>query len=41
MKNVWLDSEKPLLEKKNFENIQEKIDKLKVPASVGRMPKKI
>ena len=41
MKNVWLDSEKPLLEKKDLENIQEKMDKLKVPASVGRMPKKI
>lgn len=41
MKNVWLDSDKPLLEKKDLEKIQEKMDKLKVPASVGRMPKKI
>lgn len=41
MKNIWLDSEKPLLEKKNLLHIQEKLDKLKVPSSVGRMPKKI
>lgn len=38
MKNVWLDSEKPLLGKDPRENEQKK---LKVPASVGRMPKKI
>ena len=40
-KCMVIDSEKPLLEKKDLENIQEKMDKLKVPASVGRMPKKI
>ena len=41
MKNVWLDPEKSLLDKNNLQQIQEKMDKLKVPASVGRMPKKI
>jgi len=41
MKNVWLDPEKPLLDKNNLQQIQEKMDKLKVPARVGRMPKKI
>ena len=41
MKNVWLDPEKPLLDKNNLLQIQEKMDKLIVPVSVGRMPKKI
>ena len=41
MKNVWLDPEKPLLDKNTLQQIQEKMDKLKVPSSVGRMPKKI
>lgn len=41
MKNVWLDVEKPVLDKKDLEKVQDKMDKLKVPASVGRMPKKI
>ena len=40
-KNVWLDPEKPLLDKNNLLQIQRKMDELKVPASVGRMPKKI
>ena len=37
LKNVWLDPEKPLLDKNNLQQIQEKMDKLKVPASVGRI----
>lgn len=41
MKNVWLNSDKPLLEKKDLLQVQEKLDKVKVPASVGRLPKKI
>lgn len=41
MRNIWLDSDKPLLDKKDLLQVQEKLDKLKVPASVGRMPKKI
>ena len=41
MKNIWLDVEKPLLEKQDLLQVQEKLDKVKVPASVGRMPKKI
>lgn len=41
IKNIRLDSDKPLLEKKNLLHIQEKLDRLRVPANVGRMPKKI
>ena len=41
MKNIWLDEEKPVISKKDLTKIQEKIDKVKVPADVGRMPKKI
>lgn len=41
LKNIWLDSEKPLIEKKDLLHIQDKIDMVKVPASTGRMPKKI
>ena len=41
MKNVWLDVEKPVLDKKDLDKDQDKMDKLKVPAGVGRMPKKI
>ena len=41
MKNVWLNSDKPLLEEKDLLQLQEKLDKVKVSASVGRLPKKI
>lgn len=41
MKNVWLDLDKLLFEKKDLEKIQEKMDKFKVLVSVGRMLKKI
>jgi len=41
MKNVWLDTEAPLLNKNHLNAIQVKIDKVKAPSSVGRMPKKI
>ena len=41
MRNIWLDSDKPLLDKNDLLQVQEKLDKVKVPASVGRMPKKI
>ena len=41
MKNIWLDSDNPLLEKKNLLHMQEKLGKLKVPSDVGRMPRKI
>ena len=37
MKNVWLDPEKPLLDKNTLQQIQEKMDKLKVPACMGRI----
>ncbi|KAK2555733.1 hypothetical protein P5673_022297 [Acropora cervicornis] len=41
LKNIWLDSDKPLIEKKDLLHIQDKLDMVKVPASIGRMPKKI
>ena len=41
MKNIWLDSDNPLLEKKNLLHLREKLHKLKVPSDVGRMPRKI
>ena len=36
MKIIWLDSDNPLLEKKNLQHMQEKLDKLKVPSDVGK-----
>ena len=41
MRNIWLDSDKPLLEKNHLIQMQEKLDRVKVPATIGRMPKKI
>ena len=41
MKNIWLDSGKPLLNKNDLLKLQEKVDKIQAPADVGRMPKKI
>ena len=41
MKNIWLDSDNPLLEKNNLLHMQENLDKVKVPSNVGRMPRKI
>ncbi|XP_020894762.2 uncharacterized protein LOC110233779 [Exaiptasia diaphana] len=41
MRNIWLESSSPIIEKKDLENIQKKIDKIDVPSSVGRLPKKI
>ena len=41
MKNIWLDSDNPMLKKNDLSNIQEKLDKIKAPSDVGRMPKKI
>ena len=41
MKNIWLDTDTPLLEKKDLLQIQNKLDKVQIPSSVGRMPKKI
>ena len=40
-KNIWLDSDKPLLEKNHLIQVQEKLDRVKVPTTIGRMPKKI
>lgn len=41
LKNIWMDPDKPLLENNNLLKIQEKVDKIPVPADVGRIPKKI
>ena len=41
MKNIWLDGENPLIKKNDLINIQEKLDKIKAPSDVGRMPRKI
>ena len=41
MKNIWLDAEKPLINKNDLSNIQQKLDNIKAPLDVGRMPRKI
>ena len=41
LKNIWMDADKPLLDKNNLLKIQGKVDKIPVPADVGRTPKKI
>ena len=35
MKNIWLDSDNPLLKKNDLTNNQEKLDKIKAPSDVG------
>ncbi|CAH3161327.1 unnamed protein product [Pocillopora meandrina] len=41
MKNIWLDGENPLIKKNDLINIQEKLDKIKAPSDVGKIPRKI
>ena len=41
MKNIWLDGDNPLLKKNDLSVIQEKLDKIKAPSDIGRMPRKI
>ena len=41
MKNVWIDSQNPLISKNDLEKIQAKMDDVKAPSSIGRMPRKI
>ena len=41
MHNIWLDEDKPLISKKDLAKIQSKVDKIKVPSSIGRMPRKV
>lgn len=41
LKNIWMEADKPLLDKNSLLKIQEKVDKIPVPADVGRTPKKI
>jgi len=41
MKNMWLDNGNPLHKKNDLSTIQEKLDKIKVPSDIGRMPRNI
>jgi hypothetical protein len=41
MKNVWIDSQNPLISKNDLEKIQAKMDDIKAPSTIGRMPRKI
>ena len=41
MKNIWLDKDSPLIHKKDFQIIQERVDKCIVPSDMGRVPLKI
>ena len=41
MQKIWLDDNKPLLTKKDLSRIQSKLDEIKAPSSIGRMPRKI
>lgn len=41
MRNIWLEASEPVIDKKSLDSIQEKINKVSVPSSVGRLPKKI
>lgn len=41
MKNVWLNAETPIISRENLNKIQEKVDDVKAPSFIGRLPKKI
>ena len=41
MKNVWIDSQNPLMSENDLEKIQAKMDDVKAPSSIRRMPRKI
>ena len=41
MKNIWLNGDNPLLKKNDLSIIQEKLDKIKAPSDIGRIPRKI
>lgn len=41
MQNVWLDGAKPLLTEAQLKKIQQKVDEVRFPASLGRLPNKI
>jgi hypothetical protein len=41
MKNVWLGGHSPLLDRKYFSALQERVGKCIVPTSMGRIPHKI
>ncbi|XP_048578287.1 uncharacterized protein LOC125560597 [Nematostella vectensis] len=41
MQKVWLAEERPVIKKGNLSQIQKKLDELRPPSSIGRMPSKI
>ena len=41
LKNIWLEDERPLLSKSDMITVQERIDSIRVPSSIGRIPSKI
>jgi hypothetical protein len=41
MKNIWLADSEAIINKKTLTQIQQKVDNVIVPSSVGRLPKKI
>lgn len=41
MKNIWLAQDPPLIEKKFFSTIQERVDNCIIPSLIGRIPHKI
>lgn len=41
MRIIWLSGENPIISSKDLSKIQSKVDKVKAPSSIGRMPRKI
>ena len=41
MKSIWLCEDTPLIDKKDFSTIQDRVDRCFVPSSMGRIPHKI
>lgn len=41
MKNIWLGEDNAIISKENLKHIQEKVDSVKAPSFLGRLPKKI
>ena len=41
MQNIWLNDTNPLLTEVQLKRIQDKVDEVKFPSSLGRLPNKI
>lgn len=41
MKSIWLNNDSPLINKSDLKKIQSKLDEIKAPSTIGRMPRKI